>query len=164
MWKNNAAGRGRDNRAYVLEDATLGGVRPLGWARQVVDIYRKYAADCIVAEVNQGGEMVETILHQVDARMPVKKVHARRSKWLRAEPVAALYERGRVSHVGKLTELEKRMFAFSLDDRLRGRSSPDRVDALVWALSDLMLTPLPSPRRSSLTSSPARRWRTSRPA
>ncbi len=91
-----------------------------------------------MVEVNQGGDMVETVLRQVDASVPVKPVRAHRGKVLRAEPVAALYEQGRVSHVGALPELEDEMSDFGADG-LSGAASPDRVDALVWALTELCL-------------------------
>ena len=84
--------------------------------------------------------MVVTILRQIDATVPVRKVHATRGKWLRAEPVAALYAEGRVSHAGVFDILEEQMYVFGADGLSRGRS-PDRLDALVWALTDLMLTP-----------------------
>jgi phage terminase large subunit-like protein len=103
------AGVARDGRAYVLADRTRRGARPLDWARRVVAAYHAHEADRIVVEVNQGGDMVETVLRQVDASVPVKPVRATRGKVLRAEPVAALYEQGRVSHVGALPELEDEM-------------------------------------------------------
>ncbi|ODR98417.1 hypothetical protein AUC68_08215 [Methyloceanibacter methanicus] len=139
------AGLGEDGRAYVLATATLQGVRPLDWARAVTAAYRRYEADRIVAEVNQGGELVETVLRQVDPAVPVRSVRAMRGKVLRAEPVAALYERGLVSHVGALPALEDEMCDFGLDG-LSGGGSPDRVDALVWALTDLCLRGQGEPR------------------
>ena len=95
-------------------------------------------ADCIVAEVNQGGDMVKAVIAQVDASVPVRAVRANRGKWVRAEPVAALYAQGRVMHRPGLTALEDEMCAFGADGTSGGRS-PDRVDALVWALTELML-------------------------
>lgn len=139
------AGVARDGRAYVLADRTRRGARPLDWARSVVAAYHAHEADRIVVEVNQGGDMVETVLRQVDASVPVKPVRATRGKVLRAEPVAALYEQGRVSHVGALPELEDEMSDFGADG-LSGGMSPDRVDALVWALTDLCLKVPPEPR------------------
>ncbi len=97
-----------------------------------------FAADRVVAEVNQGGDLVVAVLRQIDDNVPVRAVRATRGKWLRAEPVAALYAEGRVAHVGVLPALEEQMCAFGADGLARGRS-PDRVDALVWALTDLML-------------------------
>lgn len=139
------AGLGADGRAYVLADATLQGVRPLDWARAAIAAYRRFEADRIVVEVNQGGELVETVLRQVDVGVPVRSVRAMRGKVLRAEPVAALYERGCVSHVGVLPALEDEMCDFGLDG-LSGGGSPDRVDALVWALTDLCLRGHAEPR------------------
>ena len=98
-----------------------------------------------MAEVNQGGELVETVIRQIDASVPVRSVRAMRGKWLRAEPVAALYEQGRVAHVGAFPELEDEMSDFG-PDGLSGGASPDRVDALVWALTDLMLRGQAEPR------------------
>ncbi len=102
-----------------------------------------------MVEVNQGGELVETVLSQVDASVPVRAVRASRGKVLRAEPVAALYERGVVSHVGMLPALEDEMCDFGLDG-LSGGSSPDRVDALVWALTELCLRSAGEPRVRAL--------------
>lgn len=140
-----AVGTAQEARAYVLSDETVEGARPLDWARAVIAAYRRFEADRIVVEVNQGGELVETVLRQVDASVPVRAVRASRGKVLRAEPVAALYERGLVSHVGALPALEDEMCDFGLDG-LSGGSSPDRVDALVWALTDLCLRGSGEPR------------------
>ena len=139
------AGLGTDGRAYVLEDVSVQGARPLGWAGQVVAAYRRFAADRIVVEVNQGGDLVETVIRQIDASVPVKPVRATRGKWLRAEPVAALYEQGRVAHVGAFPELEDEMSDFGPEGLAAG-ASPDRVDALVWALTELLLKRAPEPR------------------
>ena len=98
-----------------------------------------------MVEVNQGGEMAEAVLRQADEAAPVTKVHASRGKFTRAEPVAALYEAGRVRHVGAFPELEDEMCDFGLGGLSSGRS-PDRLDALVWALSALMLTKAGKPR------------------
>jgi phage terminase large subunit-like protein len=132
------AGKGRDGRAYVLADLTLQGREPQVWARAAVGGYRTFLADRVVAETNQGGDLVVAILKQIDAAVPVRQVRATRGKWVRAEPVAALYAEGRVRHVGRLEALEDQMCALSADGLVRGRS-PDRLDALVWALTDLML-------------------------
>ena len=110
-----------------------------------VDLFHRLEADRIVAEVNQGGDMVEAIIRQQDAEVPVEKVRASRGKLLRAEPVAALYEQGRVKHVGAFPALEDEMCDFGLGGLSSGRS-PDRLDALVWALSALMLTRDGKPR------------------
>jgi phage terminase large subunit-like protein len=131
------AGRVGDGVA-VLADQTLKPAPPLGWARRAVALYESAGADCIVAETNQGGEMVKAVLAQVDANVPVRMVHATRGKWLRAEPVAALYAQGRVLHAAGLTALEDEMCAFGVDG-MSGGHSPDRVDALVWAVTELML-------------------------
>ena len=144
-----AAWPGQDTRAFVLADETVEGARPLDWARAVIAAYRRFEADRIVVEVNQGGELVETVLRQVDASVPVRAVRASRGKVLRAEPVAALYERGVVSHVGMLPALEDEMCDFGLDG-LSGGSSPDRVDALVWALTELCLRSAGEPRVRAL--------------
>lgn len=132
------AGLGPDGRGYVVADRSLQGREPMQWAAAAVAAYHDFAADRIVAETNQGGDLVETLIRQVDASLPVRQVKATRGKWMRAEPVAALYAQGRVAHVGVLAELEDEMCAFGVDGRARGRS-PDRLDALVWALTDLML-------------------------
>ncbi|KKB76738.1 ATP-binding protein [Devosia soli] len=124
--------------AVVLEDATLKGVAPLTWAKRAVAAYEAHQADAIVVEVNQGGDLVKGLLTQVKATVPVIEVRASRGKWVRAEPVAALYARGLVSHVAGLTALEDELCAFGPDGKADGHS-PDRVDALVWALTELLL-------------------------
>jgi len=95
-------------------------------------------ADRVVAEVNQGGDLVITVLRQIDPNVAVRQVRATRGKWLRAEPIAALYAEGRVAHVGTFDALEDQMCAFGADGLAKGKS-PDRLDALVWALTDLMI-------------------------
>jgi phage terminase large subunit-like protein len=122
----------------VLEDRTLKPATPLGWARRAVAAFHSHQADAIIAEVNQGGDLVKSVIAQVDPAVPVRAVRANRGKWLRAEPVAALYGRGLVTHVAGLSELEDEMCAFGADGLSNGHS-PDRVDALVWALTELML-------------------------
>ena len=124
--------------AVVLEDATLQGIKPDIWARRAVAAYRAHAADCIVVEVNQGGDLVRQLLAQVDASVPVRTAYANRGKWVRAEPAAALYARGLVRHVPGLNALEDELCAFGPDGKAGGHS-PDRVDALVWALTELVL-------------------------
>lgn len=136
------AGRGRDGRVYVLDDCSVHGLRPAQWAARVVSLYRDRQADRVVAEINQGGAMVEEVLREVDGEVSFRAVHATRGKKARAEPVAALYERGRVSHVGAFPELEDEM----CQAIGRGPSSPDRLDALVWAVTELMLRRQPEPR------------------
>lgn len=124
-------------RGYVLDDSSLRG-SPEEWARKAVHLYRKYQADKIVAEKNNGGEMVEAVIRSVDRSVPVKLVHASRGKHLRAEPISALYEQGRVHHCGRFDKLEDQMCTFSLDNiGDKNMGSPDRVDALVWGLSEL---------------------------
>lgn len=127
-----------DGRAYVMADRSVWPAPPLVWARRVAETVEAFEADCVVAEVNQGGELVTGLIRQVAPAIRVKPVRANRGKWVRAEPVAALYARGLVSHCGSLPELEDEMCAFG-PDGLPGRRSPDRLDALVWALTDLML-------------------------
>ena len=127
------AGIGYDGRFYVLADAS-GRYTPDAWASRVVQAYRDHRADRIIAERNQGGALVEATLRTVDRNVPITTIHAREGKRLRAEPVAALYEQGRVSHVGALSILEDQMTAW---DPAAGGRSPDRVDALVYALAEL---------------------------
>lgn len=122
------------NVAYVLADRSIKGAAPLEWARRAVAAYETFKADRIVVEVNQGGEMARAVIAQVDKGAPVRAVHATRGKMTRAEPVASLYERGLVRHVGQFAALEDEMTSFTGEG-----PSPDRLDALVWALSDLML-------------------------
>ncbi|MEO1331459.1 MAG: terminase family protein [Pseudomonadota bacterium] len=132
-----------DRRAVILADLSVEGATPAAWAARAVGAYAQFGADRIVAEVNQGGEMVETVIRQIDPNVAYRAVRATRGKRLRAEPVAALYEQGRVAHVGRFDRLEDQMCAFSRDGarplRAADGRSPDRVDALVWALTDLML-------------------------
>ena len=140
-----AAGITADGALYVLADETLAAAKPQAWAARAVSLYHRLQADRLVAEVNQGGDMVAAVIGEVDQAVPVKPVHARRGKWLRAEPVAALYEQGRVHHVGTLPALEDEMCDFAVTGLSDGRS-PDRLDALVWALTELALTPRAEPR------------------
>jgi phage terminase large subunit-like protein len=135
-----AVALGRDGDAYVLEDASVGGLGPEGWARAVVACAVRNRADRVVAEANQGGAMVASVLIAADAALPVKLVHASRGKSARAEPVATLYERERVRHVGAFPALEDEMCGLIAGGGYEGPGrSPDRADALVWALSELML-------------------------
>lgn len=129
------AGVGDDGRGYVLDDATVR-LSPNGWARMAVACFDRYQADCIVGEINNGGEMVEATVRAVRPTARFKAVHATRGKWTRAEPIAALYEQGRISHVGSFAPLEDEMVNFSANGMV-GDRSPDRVDALVWALTEL---------------------------
>ncbi len=130
----------RDWRAFVLADLSFGGATPTAWAGKVVQAFGDFEADRVVAEVNQGGDLVTEVLAQLDPGVPVKKVHASNGKVARAEPVAALYEQGRVRHVRGLGRLEEQMGLMARDG-YAGRGSPDRVDALVWALTELMIRP-----------------------
>jgi phage terminase large subunit-like protein len=130
----------QDWRAVVLADCTVQGATPSGWARAAISAMEQYGADRLVAEVNQGGQMVVEVLRQVDPLVPVKSVHASRGKVARAEPVAALYEQGRVGHVAGLDALEDQMCRMTARG-FEGTGSPDRVDALVWALHELMIEP-----------------------
>ena len=131
-------GRPEDWIAYVLEDATLQGVSPAVWAEQAVAKMQAYKADRLVAEVNQGGALVEHLVRQVDPAISYRAVHASTGKVARAEPIAALYERGRVVHVGGFDALEDQMCRMSLRG-YQGSGSPDRVDALVWAIWALLV-------------------------
>lgn len=133
------AGLGVDGRGYVLEDASLA-ASPDAWARAAVAAYHKYGADRLVAEVNQGGDMVRHTVYTVDRKVAFKPVRASRGKQIRAEPVSALYEQGRVHHVGQLGALEDQMCTW-----VPGEKSPDRLDALVWALTELMIGGPPEP-------------------
>ena len=131
------AGLGSDGRGYVLEDLTCR-VSPEAWARRAVGAYHRHRADCLLAERNFGGDMVRAVLRAVDATVPIRTVTASRGKAVRAEPIAALYEQGRVAHVGDgLSELEDEMLSFSTSG-YQGAGSPNRADALVWALTWLM--------------------------
>ncbi|MFC5566225.1 DNA-packaging protein [Rubellimicrobium aerolatum] len=134
-----------DWMAYVIEDATVQGASPDSWGRAVIEAARRHGASRIIAEVNQGGAMVGTILRSIDPNLAVTCVHAREGKVIRAEPVAALYEQGRVRHLhgADLRKLEDQMLRMSVTG-YRGRGSPDRLDALVWAVHDLILAP-PAP-------------------
>lgn len=129
------AGVGEDGRGYVLDDATCR-ESPNGWARLAVACFDRYQGDCVVGEINNGGDMVESTVRAVRATVPFKAVHATKGKWTRAEPIAALYEQGRVSHVGTFASLEDEMVNFGPNGMV-GDASPDRVDALVWALTEL---------------------------
>lgn len=134
------AGLGADGHGYVLADESERGLDPRQWAEKAAGAYYTHGADRIVAESNQGGEMVGTVLRQVDANLPVRLVTATRGKYLRAEPVSALYAQGRVHHAGVLKSLEDQMCDHTPDfDRAKAGYSPDRLDALVWALTELML-------------------------
>lgn len=125
---------------HVLEDASVAGLSPEGWARAVAKCAAKQGADKVVAEKNQGGDMVKSVLRAADVGLPLKLVHASRGKAARAEPVAALYEAGRVKHAGRFPALEDELCGLAAGGGYEGPGrSPDRADALVWALTELML-------------------------
>ncbi|MCK1639581.1 DNA-packaging protein [Bradyrhizobium sp. 157] len=131
------AGVGGDREDYVLEDLS-GRYAPHEWAAKAIEAYRRHKADRIIAEINNGGAMVEATIRALDPRVSFKSVHASRGKVVRAEPIAALYEQRKVHHVANFSTLEDQMCAFTSDfDRGRNGYSPDRVDALVWALTEL---------------------------
>ena len=133
-----AAGMAEDGCVYVLEDASAKGLSPAAWAAKAIALYRRHKADALVAEVNMGGDMVRAVLAQVDASAPLRTVHATRGKWVRAEPVAAMYAQGKVKHVDPpLAELEDEMCDFGFGGLSSG-ASPDRLDALVWAVTELV--------------------------
>jgi phage terminase large subunit-like protein len=134
------SGPPQDWRAYVLADCTVAGLGPSGWARAAIAAMERFGADRLVAEVNQGGQLVREVIRQVDPLVPYKGVHASRGKVARAEPVAALYEQGRVRHLTGMETLEDQMCRMT-QRGYEGAGSPDRVDALVWALHELMIEP-----------------------
>jgi len=127
-----AAGIDKDGQGYVLGDYSAHGLTPAGWAARVADAYERHEADNVIAEVNQGGDMVSDLLNREMKQLPIKQVRASRGKRVRAEPAAMLYEQGRVHHVGAYPELEDQMCSYDGTG-----PSPDRMDALVWALADL---------------------------
>lgn len=134
------AGIGADGRAYVIDDASIERPTPEQWARAVAHARHRWGADRIVAEANNGGDMVASVLRAAQVDLPVRLVHASRGKSARAEPVSALYEAGRVAHVGLFQRLEDEMCGLLIGGSYAGPGrSPDRADALVWALTELML-------------------------
>ncbi len=139
------AGRDKNNQAYILEDCSVQGLSPLGWAKAALSAYHKYEADRMVAEVNNGGELVESLLRQIDPDVSYRAVRASRGKVLRAEPVAALYEQERVRHHGFFAELEDQMCSLTSSGLSDGKS-PDRLDAMVWAVTELLLKSASSPK------------------
>jgi phage terminase large subunit-like protein len=140
-----AAGRGADGLIYVIADETAGGLTPQAWSRRAIGLWHRVSADALIAEVNHGGEMVRTVIAQADPSVPVTAVRARKGKWLRAEPVALLYEQGKVKHAGRFPALEDEMCDFGLDGLSSGRS-PDRLDALVHAVTALTFGAREGPR------------------
>ncbi len=129
----------------MLADESLARATPTAWSAAALALYHRLQADALVVEVNQGGEMAEAVLAQCDPAVPVMPVRASRGKYLRAEPVSLLYARGLVHHVGALPVLEDEMCDFG-PDGLSSGASPDRLDALVWALTELMLGNRAEPR------------------
>lgn len=132
-------GEVREWRGYVLEDASVRGSATV-WAQAAVDAFHRHGADRMIAEVNQGGDLVAEMLYQIDPLVPLTKVHATRGKAARAEPVAALYEQGRIVHLPGLQRLEEQMLQMTKNG-FHGKGSPDRVDALVWAATAALLEP-----------------------
>lgn len=130
-----AAAKGVDGRGYLLADATCR-LSPDGWANRAVALLQEHNGDRIIAEVNNGGDLVERVIRTVDARVPYKKVHASRGKITRAEPIAAMYEQGKISHVGTFDKLEDEMATYTGSP---GEKSPNRMDALVWAFTELFI-------------------------
>ncbi|MDE2595753.1 MAG: DNA-packaging protein [Sphingomonadales bacterium] len=138
---------GEDGLGRVLADASITGASPESWARAVANAARVWQADRVVAEANQGGDMVATVLRAAELSLPLRLVHASRGKVARAEPVAALYEAGRVRHAGQFPKLEDELCGLITGGTYQGPGrSPDRADALVWALTELLLKPRPQPR------------------
>ncbi len=127
-------GKGADGRGYVLADRSCS-MSPAGWGARAVQAYRDFQADRVVVERNNGGDMVVPVITSIDPHVPVHTVWASRGKRTRAEPVAALYEAGKISHLGVFPDLEEQLTAWVPEDG----DSPDRLDALVWAFTELML-------------------------
>lgn len=147
-------GMNKHQTGYVLEDASMGGT-PAQWAATVSRLYTKWGADAAVAEVNQGGDMVEYTLRVAAPNINVTQVRASRGKHVRAEPIAALYEQGRIRHLGQYPELEMQMTQFT-NEGYQGSGSPDRVDAMVWAFSELfpdMIETIPDASRFEIPQS-----------
>jgi len=128
-------GLGVDNIGYVLEDIS-GRYTPNGWARKVIMMYYKWKADRVIGEVNSGGDLIENTLRGIDTDVSYDSVTATRGKVIRAEPVVAMYEQGKIKHVGVHSGLETQMTTWKAN---QGDPSPDRVDALVWAFTELKL-------------------------
>lgn len=126
-------GKTENSEYYVLDDQS-GKMSPESWGRKAIEMFHKWDADYIVAEVNNGGDLVERLLKTIDSSVKYKSVVATRGKLVRAEPIASLYEQGRVHHMGVFPELESQMCTYTGE---RTRPSPDRLDALVWGLTEL---------------------------
>lgn len=136
----NRDGSPQDWTAEIILDGSLSGASPMSWATKAVDLYHQFRADRLIAEVNQGGDLVSTLIRQVDGTVAFRAVRASQGKTARAEPVAALYEQNRVRHRRQFPQLEDQLVAMTLEG-YQGRGSPDRADALVWAITDLMIDP-----------------------
>jgi len=132
------AGKGTDGNGYILSDQTCH-LPPSKWARKAVNLYHRARADKIIAEANNGGEMVKHTIHSIDPNVPVKLVNATRGKVVRFEPVASLYQQGRVKHVGRFPVLEQQLTAFT-PSGYELDNSPDNADAAIWALTELLIT------------------------
>ena len=129
-------GLGEDGHGYVLDDRSVSNSKPDLWARRVISAFHDWGADRVIGEVNNGGDMVEDVIHTRDPTIPVKMVHASRGKWTRAEPISSLYEQGKIHHVGFFKDLETQLCTWSGEDN---EPSPDRLDAVVWGLTETML-------------------------
>jgi phage terminase large subunit-like protein len=144
-------GLGEDGIVHVLADCTVAGMRPEGWARAVARAAEAWGADRVIAEKNQGGDMVESVLRSVDAALPVRLVSATRGKAARAEPVAARFETGRARLAGRFPDLEDELAGLTYGGGYQGPGrSPDRADAMIWAASELVRPPPPMPRVTQL--------------
>lgn len=154
-----AAGTSNDSKeAYVLEDASIKGT-PEDWARAAIACFDKWQADFIVVEVNQGGDMVSSTIKSIRSNIPIREVRATRGKHVRAEPISSLYQQGRIHHVGAFPDLETQMTLMS-SAGYQGENSPDRLDALVWVLTDLFPSMIREPvQREPITSTKMRRLR-----
>ncbi len=142
-----AAALGHDGRCWIMADESLAGASPEGWARRVAEAAERWQADRVIAEANNGGLMVESVLRAAQAQLPVKLVRAASGKAARAEPIAALYERDQVRHAGIFPALEDELCGLTIGGGYQGPGrSPDRADALVWAVTELMLGKSVEPR------------------
>lgn len=131
----------REDSVYIIHDGTVQGLPPEAWAARVIGFWDSYDADYVLVEVNQGGEMVGTIIRSLNPDVFVKSVYASRAKAARAEPVSALYTQERVHHIRAFPELEDELASLGAEQMVRNPKSPDRADALVWAVTDLLLMP-----------------------
>jgi phage terminase large subunit-like protein len=141
-----AVGLARDGMGYVLGDHSVSGLSPEGWAAAVAAAASLWGADRVIAEKNQGGAMVESVLRAADRTLPIRLAHAHEAKVVRAEPVAALFERGKAKLAGRFPELEDELSGMVPGGYEGPGRSPDRADAMVWALGELMLVGKAEPR------------------